>query len=71
MDFESPRGFVFTGNTGLNFGEDTFSTAGGGVDIGTLEGVLPAAAFFSICSIDKLEKYDDIGCNQKSETNLS
>lgn len=49
-DFESFSEFVCTGDNGANFGEERVSEDGGGVDSGTLEGVLPAAAFFSICS---------------------
>ena len=44
---------VCTGERGANFGEETFRAKGGGVDIGRLEGVLPAAAFFSICHVQK------------------
>nr|GMD06848.1 hypothetical protein TorRG33x02_205410 [Ipomoea batatas] len=65
------RGFVFTGNTGLNFGEDTFSTAGGGVDIGTLEGVLPAAAFFSICIVHQQNGLQVWDCLQQNHPNDS
>ena len=49
-DFESFSEFVCTGDKGANFGEERVNEAGGGVDNDTLEGVLPAAAFFSICS---------------------
>lgn len=38
--------FAFRGDGGASFGEDKLGDTGGGVDIGTLEGVLPAAAFF-------------------------
>lgn len=48
MDFASANEFVCTGDKGANLGEERFSTAGGGVDIDKLIGVLPAAAFFSI-----------------------
>ena len=40
--------FAFKGNGGASFGENKLGDTGGGVDIGTLDGVLPAAAFFSI-----------------------
>lgn len=49
-DFESTKEFVCTGDRGANSGEETLREAGGGVGIGKLEGVLPAAAFFSICN---------------------
>lgn len=39
-------GEFWTGDSGANFGE--FKVAGGGVGNGTLVGILPAAAFFSI-----------------------
>lgn len=45
---ESFNEFACTGDRGPNLGE-RLSAAGGGVERGTLEGVLPAAAFFSIC----------------------
>ena len=48
-DFESTKEFVCTGDRGAKSGEEAFRVAGGGVGIGKLEGVLPAAAFFSIC----------------------
>jgi len=47
---------ICTGERGANFGEETFRAKGGGVDIGRLEGVLPAAAFFSICRVPKESK---------------
>ena len=40
--------FAFKGDGGASFGEDKLGDNGGGVDIGTLDGVLPATAFFSI-----------------------
>lgn len=46
-DFASFNELVCTGESGANFGEGSV-IAGGGVDIGKLDGVLPAAAFFSI-----------------------
>lgn len=49
FNLASPNGFAFTGERGAKSGEDIFKDAGGGVGIGKLEGVLPAAAFFSIC----------------------
>ena len=45
------RIFSFKGDGGASFGEDKLRDIGGGVDIGTLDGVLPAAAFFSIYRI--------------------
>jgi len=42
--------FVCTGERGCKSGEETFKADGGGVEIGKLEGVLPAAVFFSICN---------------------
>lgn len=47
-DFASFKEFVCTGDRGANSGEERLKADGGGVGIGTLEGVLPAAAFFSI-----------------------
>ena len=47
-DLASLREFVCTGERGVNSGEERLKDDGGGVDIGKLEGVLPAAAFFSI-----------------------
>ena len=40
--------FSFKRDGGASFGEDKLGDTGGGVDIGTLDGVLPVAAFFSI-----------------------
>ena len=48
-DLASFREFVCTGERGVNSGEGILKADGGGVDKGKLEGVLPAAAFFSIC----------------------
>lgn len=48
FNFASFSGFVCTGDRGAKSGEEAFKEAGGGVGIGKLEGVLPAAAFFSI-----------------------
>ena len=50
-DFASFKAFVCTGDRGAKSGEEIVKATGGGVDIGKLEGVLPAAAFFSICKI--------------------
>lgn len=47
-DFPSFKELVCTGERGANFGDERFKADGGGVGIGTLDGVLPAAAFFSI-----------------------
>lgn len=52
-NFASFKEFACTGDRGANSGEETVKEAGGGVDNGKLEGVLPAAAFFSICSKSK------------------
>ena len=38
--------FAFKGNGGTRFGEDKLGDTGGGVDIGTLDGVLLTTAFF-------------------------
>jgi hypothetical protein len=51
----SPNGFEFKRERGAKSGEDIFKDAGGGVDIGKLDGVLPAAAFFSICQNVKIK----------------
>ena len=40
--------FSFKGDGGASCGEKQLGDTGGGVDIGTLDGVLPATAFFSI-----------------------
>ena len=40
--------FQFKGDGSASFGEDKLGDTGGGVDIGTLDGVLPAIAFFFI-----------------------
>ena len=48
-DFASVKGLVCTGDMGAKSGEEV-KEAGGGVDNGKLEGVLPAAAFLSICN---------------------
>ena len=40
--------FAFKGNGGTRFGEDKLGDTGGGVDIGTLDGVLSTATFFFI-----------------------
>ena len=40
--------YAFKGDGGASFGEDKLGDTGGGVDIGTLDGVLPTAAFFSV-----------------------
>ena len=40
--------FSFKGDGGASFGEDKLGDTRGGVDIGSLDGVLPAAAFFFI-----------------------
>lgn len=47
-EFPSFKEFVCTGDRGANLGDERFKADGGGVGIGTLDGVLPAAAFFSI-----------------------
>jgi hypothetical protein len=49
FNLASFNAFAFTGESGAKSGEDIFKDAGGGVGIGTLDGVLPAAAFFAIC----------------------
>ena len=56
-DFASFKAFVCTGERGANSGEEIVKADGGGVDIGKLEGVLPAAAFFSICRRAKPTDY--------------
>ena len=38
--------FAFKGDGGASFGEDKLGDTRGDVDIGTLDGVLPTAAFF-------------------------
>ena len=38
--------FAFKVDGGTSFGEEKLGDTGGGVDIGTLDGVLPVAAFF-------------------------
>lgn len=55
---ESLNGFAaFIGDREPYLG-DRLSAAGGGVARGTLDGVLPAAAFFSICQKErKLKAY--------------
>jgi hypothetical protein len=50
-DFASFKAFVCTGERGVKSGEEIVKATGGGVGIGKLAGVLPAAAFFSICKI--------------------
>ena len=40
--------FAFKGDGGASFGEDKLRDIGGGVDIGTLDGVLSTATFFFI-----------------------
>ena len=40
--------FAFKVDGGTSFGEEKLGDTGGSVDIGTLDGVLPEAAFFSI-----------------------
>ena len=52
-DLESFKEFVCTGERGANSRDETVSEAGGGIQISKLEGVLPAAAFFSICNVSK------------------
>lgn len=47
-DFASFKEFVCTGDRGASSGEERLKDDGGGVDSGKLDGVLPAAAFFSI-----------------------
>ncbi|PON60375.1 LOW QUALITY PROTEIN: hypothetical protein PanWU01x14_153610, partial [Parasponia andersonii] len=47
-DLASFREFVCTGERGVKSGEERLKADGGGVERGKLEGVLPAAAFFSI-----------------------
>ena len=37
---------TYTSTGGASFGEDKLGDTGGGADIGTMGGVLPAAAFF-------------------------
>jgi len=65
FNLASPSGFAFTGERGAKSGEDMFKDAGGGVGIGKLEGVLPAAAFFSICQNVK------INCQSSNTPNCS
>ena len=48
-DLESSKEFIWTGERGVNSGDETVREAGGGVQIGKLE----AAAFFSICNVSK------------------
>ena len=48
--FNFDGNFSFEGDGGASFGEDKLGDTRGGVDIGSLDGVLPAAAFFSIYS---------------------
>ena len=59
-DFASFKAFVCTGERGANSGEEIVKADGGGVDIGKLEGVLPAAAFFSICRRAKPTDYTHV-----------
>ena len=40
--------FAFKGDGGASFGEEKLGDIKGGVDIGTLDGVLPVAIIFSI-----------------------
>lgn len=47
---------MWTGD-GANFGEG-IAAIGGGVDNGRLEGVLPAAAFFSTCIVNNVIKFN-------------
>lgn len=54
-DFASVKELVCTGDKGAKSGEEVME-AGGGVDNGKLEGVLPAAAFLSICNEIELHK---------------
>lgn len=48
IDFVSLSEFVLTGDKGPNFWDERLNATGGGVDMRTLEGVLPAAVVFSI-----------------------
>ena len=67
-NFESFTEFVCTGDKGANFGEERVNEDGGGVGNGTLEGVLPAAAFFSICSRQLMSTKPNILISDQNDT---